>query len=171
MLSDVIKVSVGGMEIEITKGTTLLEISKMFNKEGRPAVIAKVGNHFVELNEVALPGSKIEFCDVTHYYANRVYASGLIFLINYAFNEIFRGKNTIIVKHSADRSICIETTKPITKEDIKKVEDKMKSIVDANLPITKVTVLKKEAIDYFTKNHDMSKVKLLKFYLTLLNFM
>lgn len=163
MLSDVIKISVSGMEMEVTKGTTLLEISKMFNKEGRPAVIAKVGNHFVELNEVALPGSEIEFCDVTHYYANRVYASGLIFLINYAFNEIFRGKNTIVVKHSADRSICIETTKPITKEDIKKVEDKMKSIVDANLPITKVTVLKKEAIDYFNKSHDTSKVKLLKF--------
>ena len=67
MLSDVIKVSVGGMEIEITKGTTLLEVSKMFNKEGRPAVIAKVGNHFVELNEVALPNTEIEFCDVTNY--------------------------------------------------------------------------------------------------------
>ena len=126
MLSDVIKVSVGGMEIEITKGTTLLEVSKMFNKEGRPAVIAKVGNRFVELNEVALPGAEIEFCDVTHYYANRVYASGLIFLINYAFNEVFKGKNTIIVKHSADKSICIETNKPITKEDLKEVEDKKK---------------------------------------------
>ena len=70
MLSDNIKVSVNGMEIEITKGTTLLEVSKMFSKEGRPAVIAKIGNHYVELNEVALPNTDIEFCDVTQYYAN-----------------------------------------------------------------------------------------------------
>ena len=39
----------------------------------------------------------------------------------------------------------------------------MRSIIDVNLPITKVTVLKKEAIDYFTKFNDLSKVKLLKF--------
>ena len=44
---------------------------------------------YVELNEVALPNSNIEFCDVTHYYANRVYANGLIYLINYAFNELY----------------------------------------------------------------------------------
>ena len=148
MLSDNIKVSVSGMEIEVTKGTTLLEISKMFSKEGRPAVIAKIGNHHVELNEVALPNTDIEFCDVTDYYANRVYASGLIFLINYAFNEMFKGIIKIVVKHSADKSVCIETTKKITKEDIKQISEKMKSIVDANLPITRVTVLKKEAIDY-----------------------
>ncbi len=163
MLSDNILVSVNNMEIEVAKGTTLLEISKMFSNSGRPSIIAKVNGHYVELNEVALPNSNIEFCDVTHYYANRVYANGLIYLINYAFNELYNGKNTIVVKHSVDRSLCIETTSKITKEDIKKVEEKMKSIVDANLPITKVTVLKREAIDYFTKTHDLSKVKLLKF--------
>ena len=119
MISDNIKVSVSGMEIEVAKGTTLLEISKMFSKEGRPAIIAKIDNHYVELNEVALPNSDIEFCDVTEYYGNRIYASGLIFLINYAFNEVYKGKNTIVVKHSADKAICIETTKKITKEENK----------------------------------------------------
>ena len=163
MLSDNILVSVNNMEIEIAKGTTLLEVSKMFSNTGRPSIIAKVNGHYVELTEPATANSNIEFCDVTHYYANRVYANGLIYLINYAFNEIFGEKNKIVVKHSADRSICIETTEKITKEELKKVEEKMKSIVDANLPITKVTVLKREAIDYFTKTNDLSKVKLLKY--------
>ena len=63
MLSDNIIVSVNKMEIEVPKGTTLLEISKMFSKEGRPAIIARIGNRYVELNEVALPNSEIEFCD------------------------------------------------------------------------------------------------------------
>ena len=106
MLSDNILVSVNNMEIEVAKGTTLLEISKMFSNYGRPSIIAKVNGHYVELNEVALPNSNIEFCDVTHYYANRVYANGLIYLINYGFNELFKGKNLIIVKHSADKALC-----------------------------------------------------------------
>ena len=32
MIVENIKVSINGMEIEVSKGTTLLEISKMFNK-------------------------------------------------------------------------------------------------------------------------------------------
>ena len=52
----------------------------------------------------------------------------------------------ITVKHSVDKSLCIETSAKITKTDLNNIEKKMRSIVDANLPITKVTVLKNEAI-------------------------
>ena len=48
MLSDNIVVSVNNMEIEVPKGTTLLEVSKMFSNSGRPSIIAKVNNHYVE---------------------------------------------------------------------------------------------------------------------------
>ena len=149
--------------MDIAKGTTLLEVSKMFSSEGRPSIIAKVDGHYVEMTEVARPNTEIELCDLTDYYANRVYVNGLIYLLNYAFNELYKGKNMIIVKHSADKAICIETTKKITKEELKQVSAKMKSIVDANLPITKVTVLKREAEEYFLKMHDDTKVRLLQY--------
>ena len=163
MFSDKIEVSVNGMSMDIAKGTTLLEVSKMFSSEGRPSIIAKVDGHYVEMTEVARPNTEIELCDLTDFYANRVYVNGLIYLLNYAFNELYKGKNMIIVKHSADKAICIETTKKITKEELKQVSAKMKSIVDANLPITKVTVLKREAEEYFLKMHDDTKVRLLQY--------
>ena len=99
-------------------------------------------------------------CDST---GNSVYLNGLIFLLNYAFNELYHGENTIIVKHSADKALCIETTKKITKTDLLNVEKKMRSIVDANLPISKITVLKNEAIDYFQKANDETKARLLEY--------
>ena len=163
MFSDKIEVSVNGMAMDVAKGTTLLEVSKMFSPEGRSSIIAKVDGHYTEMYEVARPNTEIELCDLTDYYANRVYVNGLIYLLNYAFNELFKGKNMIVVKHSADKAICIETTKKITKEELKQVSTKMKAIVDANLPITRVTVLKREAEDYFTKMHDDTKVKLLQY--------
>ena len=163
MFSDKIEVSVNGMAMDVAKGTTLLEVSKMFSPEGRSSIIAKVDGHYTEMYEVARPNTEIELCDLTDYYANRVYVNGLIYLLNYAFNELYKGKNMIVVKHSADKAICIETTKKITKEELKQVSAKMKSIVDANLPITRVTVLKREAEDYFTKMHDDTKVKLLQY--------
>lgn len=164
MIKDNIKVKVDGNFIEVTEGTTLLEISKMFYEEGkRKPIIALVNGKYVELSEIANNKDDITFLDLTNYFANNVYLNGLIFLINYAFNEIYHGKNVITVKHSADKALCIETSDSITKDDLKIIENKMKSLVDANLPITKVTVLKSEATEYFVKMGDNKKAKLLKY--------
>ena len=163
MLVDNIKVNVDGMEIEVSRGTTLLEISKMFKNKGRKPIIAIVNDTLNELTYVPNDEDNIEFLDFTSSLANRIYVNGLILLLNYAFNEIYHGKNRITVKHSVDKSVCIETEKKITKEELKDIEKKMMAVVDANLPITKMTVLKNEAIDYFTKTNDLSKVHLLEY--------
>ena len=164
MLVDDIKVNISGMEIEVSKTTTLLEISKMFKSEGkRRPIIARVNNKICELNVVPKENDDIEFLDLTNKAANRVYLNGLIFLLKYAFNEVFGNNNVVTVKHSADKALCVETSSKITKEQLKKIEDKMRSIVDANLPITKITVLKSEAIEYFKKINDLQKVKLLQY--------
>ena len=163
MLVDNIRVNISGMEIEVVKGTTLLEISKMFKNKGRKPIIAIVNDVIYELNYVPNDGDNIEFLDCVSSYANRIYVNGLILLLNYAFNEIYHGKNIITVKHSVDKSICIETEKKITIEELNNIEKKMQAVVEANLPITKMTVLKNEAIEYFKKTNDLSKVHLLEF--------
>lgn len=163
MLVENIKVNISGMEIEVAKGTTLLEISKMFNTKEHKPIIASLNGTICELNIVPNNNDSIEFLDITNITANRVYVNGLILLLNYAFNEMYHGENVITVKHSADKALCIETSKVITKEDLVEVEKKMHSVVDANLPISRVAVLKKEAIDYFKKNNDISKIHLLEY--------
>ena len=164
MLTENIKVNITGMEIEVSKGTSLLEISKMFNSNNkRKPIIAKVNGKYIELNECPNNDDNIEFLDLTDYTANSIYLNGLIFLLNYTFNEVFHGKNILTVKHSADKALCVETSEIISKEDLLNVEKKMHSVVDANLPITKITVLKSEAIEYFTKVHDDKKAKLLEY--------
>lgn len=163
MLVDNIKVNISGMEIEVAKGTTLLEISKMFKNKGRKPIIAIVNDVICELSHVPNNGDDIEFLDCVSSYANRIYVNGLILLLNYAFNDIYHGKNRITVKHSVDKSICIETEKKITKEELSNIEKKMHALVEANLPITKMTVLKSEAIEYFKKTNDLSKVHLLEY--------
>ena len=164
MLVENIKVFVSKMEMEVAKNTTLLEISKMFKSDNeRKPIIAKVNNNYRELMEPANNNDEIEFIDLTDATANRVYLNGLIFLLNYAFNEIYHGDNIITVKHSADKALCVETSKKITKAELQEVKKKMKAVVDANLPITKVTVLKTEAIDYFNKMKDHKKAKLLEY--------
>lgn len=163
MLVENVKVIVNGKEVEVSKGSTLLEISKMVDTGGKRPIIAKVNGAVTELTIVAEDGDTIDFLDLNNTVASRVYVNGLILLLNYAFNELYRGKNMITVKHSVDKSLCIETSSKITKQDLVNVEKKMRAVVDANLPITKVTVLKTEAIEYFNKTNDLSKVHLLEY--------
>lgn len=163
MLVDNIVVNVDGMENEVSKGTTLLEISKMFKSKGRKPIVALVNDVVNELTYVPSNNDNIVFLDVTSPLANRIYVNGLILLLNYTFNEVYGSKNKIIVKHSVDKSICIETERGITKEELKTISKKMQAVIDANLPITKIAVLKNEAIDYFKKNNDLSKVHLLEY--------
>ncbi len=164
MLIENINVEVSGMQMEVSKNTTLLELSKMFNIESKHKIIlARVNNHYKELQNVVHSNDKIEFCDLTDKTANRVYLNGLIFLVKYSFNAVFGKKNGIIVKHSADKALCVQTIKKITRDDLKKVEDKMREVVTANLPIVKVTVLKTEAFEYFKRHNDDDKVGLLEY--------
>ena len=164
MIKDNIQVFVDGKSVDVVEGTTFLELSKMFYENSkRKPIIASVNGKYRELSEVITKDDDIKFLDLTNYFANNVYLNGLIFLVNYAFNEVFNGKNIITVKHSADKALCIETSDKITKEDLKNVENKMKSLVEANLPISKVTVLKSEALEYFLKMNDSKKAKLLEY--------
>lgn len=164
MLMENIKINVNNMEIEVSKKTTLLEISKMFNFDSHfKPIIAKVNNRYYELGCEVHDGDSIEFYDLTNKAANKVYVNGLLFLLDYAIHEIFDDKLDIIVKHSIDKGLRIETTTDITKEQVKEIEEKMHIIVKANLPISQVTVLKSEAIDYFNKIGKIRKIRLLDY--------
>ena len=125
MIAENIKVIVDTMEIEVSRGTSLLEISKMFENKGNKPIVAIVNDVLCELTHIPNDGDTIEILDFTNTAANRIYVNGLILLIEYAFNEIYHGKNKITVKHSVDKAICIETEKGITKEELRNIEKKM----------------------------------------------
>ena len=117
MIVENIKVNIEGNEMEVSRGTTLLEISKMLKNKGRKPIVASVNDIVQELSYVPSNNDNVIFLDVTSPKANRIYVNGLILLINYAFDELYRGKNRITVKHSVDKAVCLETEEKITKED------------------------------------------------------
>ena len=82
MLAENIKLIVDGKEIEVSKDTTLLEISKMIKYEGRRPIIARINDAICELNAVPNENDRVEFLDCTDSSANRIYVNGLILVIN-----------------------------------------------------------------------------------------
>ena len=141
---------------------TLEDISKDFQKNYSETIImAEVNGRPCELNYKVTDDVTVDFFDLTSPTGNRVYESGLIFVLEKACLNMLNSE--IEVKYSIDKGIYIKTYKKITKEDLDKVSREMKEIVKRDLPIQKNLVNRLEAIDYYksTKNYD--KVNVLKY--------
>ncbi len=163
-MKDKIKVTIFDEEKEINKGTTLLELSKDYTDKFKYSIIlAKVDGIYKELNETILKPVKIEFCDLTERGANRIYLNGLVFLVSYASKMAFGNSTNIVVNHSIDKGLYIEINKNITENEINILDKKMKEIVEDSMDISKLTVSRIDAINYFRKTNDTIKEGITKY--------
>ena len=157
-----VKVTYLGKSYLYPRDITLEDISKDFQKNYLETIImAEVNGRPCELNYKVTDDVTVDFFDLTSPTGNRVYESGLIFVLEKACLNMLNSE--IEVKYSIDKGIYIKTYKKITKEDLDKVSREMKEIVKRDLPIQKNLVNRLEAIDYYksTKNYD--KVNVLKY--------
>ena len=134
-----VKVTYLGKSYMYPKDITLEDISKDFQENYSETIImAEVNGRPYALNY-----------KVTSPTGNRVYESGLIFVLEKACLNMLNSE--IEVKYSIDKGIYIKTHKKITKEDLDKVSREMKEIVKRNLPIQKNLVNRLEAIEKYKK--------------------
>ena len=157
-----IKVKYKNKEYTYEKGTTLLDVSKDFQEDFQEQIImGSVNDRPAELNFVLPDKSRVEFFDNTSEVGNKVYESGLVFILVEAFSNVL--KSEIEIKYSIDKGIYVYTKKKITEEDLNKVTEEMKSIVKKDLPITKNLISRVEAINYYKSIGDYDKVDVLKY--------
>ena len=157
-----VKVTYLGKSYMYPKDITLEDISKDFQENYSETIImAEVNGRPYELNYKLTDDVTVDFFDLTSPTGNRVYESGLIFVLEKACLNMLNSE--IEVKYSIDKGIYIKTHKKITKEDLDKVSREMKEIVKRNLPIQKNLVNRLEAIEYYKSTKSYDKVNVLKY--------
>ena len=158
-----IEIKINNKTIYVERGITLEKLSKQYQGEYKYEIIlAKVDGIYKELTETVHKPCTIEFFDLTDRGANQVYLNGLVYLTVYAFKKLF-GNNDIKINHSLDKGLYIETTIKLQEEDIIKLEEQMKLLVNQNLPIDRITVSRLDAIDYFESVKDKVKAEIMKY--------
>ena len=157
-----VKVTYLGKSYLYPRDITLEDISKDFQKNYSETIImAEVNGRPYELNYKVTDDVTVDFFDLTSPTGNRVYESGLIFVLEKACLNMLNSE--IEVKYSIDKGIYIKTYKKITKEDLDKVSREMKEIVKRDLPIQKNLVNRLEAIEYYKSTKSYDKVNVLKY--------
>ncbi|MBR4409385.1 MAG: nucleoside kinase, partial [Bacteroidales bacterium] len=148
------------------EGTSLEQMIDEFDFEKPyPIVSAKVNNVSQGLRYRAYHNKEVEFLDVTNASGLRVYRRSLYFLLYKASMEVFPGSK-VFMEHPISNGYFCHLHKvdesPLTEEDIKLIEARMRQIVDENVPFHRYEVETEKAIEIFRKNGMDDKVKLLE---------
>ncbi len=159
-----IKIKHKDEQYEYEKGTTLLDIAKDFKKDYESEIIAAlVNNRLVSLETKMTRSGNVEFLDATTPLGNRTYVRGLYFLFIKAVKDVLNC-DVKIMHLVGDGVYCeILTNNLISEVTVEKIKLKMRDLVEEKLPITKITVSRLDAIDYFTKVNQPDKAESLRF--------
>ncbi len=169
---DTVQVTINNKLYNYSKDVTLLEIYKEHQTEFKyPIILARVNNRLRELSAKIKENSTVEFIDLTSPEGNRAHINGLVFMMIYAVNKLYGKSANIVVQHSLDKGIYIQTTFKLNEDVLLEIKNLMNEIVKKDLPITKVTIDRIEAMNYFKAIGNETKAETLKYitdnYITL----
>lgn len=146
-------------------GTSLLEIIKDNKIEnGTPFLGARVNNEIKELSYEIFKPKTIQFFDINDIDGRRMYTRSLLFVLLKAAHDLYPEK-LVKLEHSISKGYYCEIA-PLSKDQNIQtsldIGNRMREIIDANLPFLRDEIPTKEAIEIFEKNNFVEKAKLFK---------
>lgn len=138
--------------IDVKKGTKVSEVLKEEIKNSDLKIIAcKFNNEIKNLNFELYQDGEIELIDITDKDGIRIYTRGLMYIVSKAVHELYP-KALITIDYQLYHSMfCRIDNLEITEEVIKNIEEKVQEIIDRDLPITRKTMSKEEAEEFYNK--------------------
>jgi len=129
-----------------------------------PILGALVNNVLEELTFEVFHPISLQFIDITHPDGMRMYVRGISFVLYKAVNELFPDSH-LLIDHAVSKGIYCKVTVPeyeLTHRDVSKIKQRMKEIVDADIPFIRVEEETEEVIRKFEVQGLIDKINLLK---------
>jgi uridine kinase len=154
-----------GITKVVDKGTTLFQIVKEFNITLKnPILGALVNNTFKDLSFEIFHPKSVLFIDITHPEGMRIYIRSLSFVLYKAVDELFP-ESQLRICHSISKGIYCEILNmdhTLSENDIEAVKQRMKKIIDDDLPFIHKEGLTEEVFTEFEEHRLLDKKNLLK---------
>lgn len=138
--------------IDIRKGTKVIDIVKNeVNSSNNEIIACRFNNEIKSLNYEFAEDGKLELINIKDKDGMRVYKRGLIFIVTKAFHELYPEALLTINYQLYHSMLCEVDNLKVTEEMIKKVNKRVKEIIESNLPITKKIMTKEDATKFYKK--------------------
>ena len=130
-----------------------------------PVISAKVNNVSQGLKFRLYQNRDVEFLDARAGSGHRVYVRSLSFVLYKATQDVFPGSK-LFIEHSLCRGYYCNFKKKgleaLTDSDVDQIRQRMKEIIDLDMPFRRTEATNEEAIRVFSERGFTDKVKLLE---------
>lgn len=163
-MNEKVRVFFGNETVLVDKGITFYEIKKLLSdKINFPVIGVKVNYEITSLTNVITKDSNVEFFGAKDIDGAKIYKSGLQFIFEVAIKELYK-KNyhsscEIFFNHSIGNGIhvTVEAEFPFAEPMIEELEAKINELINADLPIVKMNISKKDAFTFYQSIQDQEK--------------
>lgn len=160
-----IRVTFNEKELSVEEGTRVLDL--VDKKDRKNLVVCRVGAQVKELHYILSEkndGMTIKLLNLNNAEAGRAYSASLRYIVAMAFYNIFPNVK-IRFSYNISRSIsCQALTKSFNMaRAVEAISKEVERIVEADLPIERVTVTIEEATEIYKRFHLDDKIEILKY--------
>ena len=156
------KIKILNKTIEVENPTKILDL---FDNSEKKYYAAKVNNRLRELDYVIPHDAEVELLDLTNSSVATIYQSTLRYAIVMATKNVYPNAR-IIFNYSVSRSIFANISNighPFLQGDLDAISIELQRIINQDLPISRYSVSKDEAIEYYESLGLNDKVSILKY--------
>ncbi len=162
---NMIKVNFNNKTITVKEGERVFDL--VDKKDRKNLVVCQVGSQVKELNYILSEkndGMTVQLLNLSNAEAGRAYEASLRYIIAMAFYNIYPDVK-IRFSYNISRSVsCQALTKNFNmSRAVEAITKEVKRIIDADLPIERVTVTIEEATKIYKKYHLDDKIEILKY--------
>ncbi len=157
-----------GITKSFPEGSSLLDVYQEFAPELQmpyPVVSAKVNNASQGLKFRLFQNRDVEFLDARQGSGHRAYVRSLCFVLYKATQDLFAGSK-LFIEHPLSRGYYCNFKKrsgePMSDDDIRNICQRMKEIIDLDMPFRRSEATTEEAVRVFQERGFQDKVKLLE---------
>ena len=149
--------------IQVEAGSTLEQLVARLDMQDKNLVMAGIiNNNLVDLNYYLNESDQVKLITMKSDVGLRVYRRSAVFLLIVAARMEFPERK-ITVKHSLSNGLLCEFVDGETNEsEVKKLESRMRKLVEMDLPVRRNTVMREQAMEIFARQQQYDKVKLLE---------
>jgi len=148
----------------IDKKVTLKDIADEYQSQNEYRfLMAQVNGQDRELSEEINEGDRVELLDMRTPSANRAYQNTVSFIYLKAIKDLFRNSK-VIIENSLSKGLYTEVNinSAVTEEQVRQIEDRMRQIVEEDIPIIKEIYTKGDAIRIWEEDNSPEKASLLE---------
>ncbi len=158
-----IQLTIDGIPLSVEQGTTLREAIAAA-RPGAKALAARIGGEEFNLEYAPKQDCAVHALALSSPAGRRVYERSLVFLMLMAARKLHPGKR-FVVEHSLGPGLMVRPhiDRPWNLQDVKLLEAEMRDIVRQDLPLKRERHSIRSAVDYFTKDGQLDKVRLLSY--------